>query len=243
MSTFPVDLTFKNVAEDGRIEVSGLTDVDVALANKIGSVINRLYVSDPEHPRNKRLADFAKRPLADKIAMGEFDSPRRFLRALMKQGKDKISLPCLYITRDPAIAFAELDQYRDRAGVGELCDSDGVYIGEVEESVTTLAYMVNIVGWQDDNIEIIALLLMSWLRHRHADHKFNAKTVLGGAAYDLAVEIIDRHMMTADNASLPFEDDKMRVLSIGFTVNAQTATIRYGSETLARIEQGESHLL
>jgi hypothetical protein len=220
---------------DGLVEVSSLTDVDTGLANKLAAVINRLHVSDVEHARNKRLAAFVARPISEKIAMGEFESPRKFLRALSKQGKSKISLPAFYITRAPNIAWAPIDRYTNRQGTGELLDPDGEYLGEINQSVASLTYQINIVGWQNDEIESLALFIMTWIRQPNVDHSFQVKTALGGAPYTLNANIADRHDVTAESESMPFEEDRLRVLSLMLMVDAEVVNISYGDRTVSKI--------
>ncbi|QUM78780.1 hypothetical protein HWV00_21135 (plasmid) [Moritella sp. 24] len=240
------DYSTNEVAFNGLLEVSHLTDIDNAIANKIGAIINRLHISSPDHVRNKRLALFAARPINEKLAMGEFESPRRFLMTLSKQrsnntGQAKtnnVQLPYLYVTRAPGIYFAEPEKYKDASNIADVCDSTGTLIGQLDQSVTALTYQLNIVGWQNDNIDAIAMLIMSWLRHTHEDHTFTAKTVLGGIPYELGIEVTDRHLVTAESASVSFEEDKLRALSVTLTVDAEVAIIRYGSESTAKILAG-----
>ncbi len=243
------DFTFDEVIHGDRLEVSYLTDIDIGVTNKIGAVIGRLHVSSPEHARNKRLAAFATRSTKDKLAMGEFESPRRFLMALSKQRatpepgetetkQKNVQLPYLYVTRAPGIVFAEPDQYADVSDMTELCDPDGAYLGQVDRSVVSLTYQLNIVGWQNDNIDAIGLLILSWLRHQHIDHSFTVKTILGESPCELGIDITDRHLVTADGASLAFEEDKLRVLAITLTVAAEVLTVRYGTKTTATVQAG-----
>jgi hypothetical protein len=239
-----VDLTFSRVEHSGELEVSNFSDIDTAFINKIASVLMRLKVSDPDHERNARLAAFAARPIAEKVAMGEFDTAKDFLKSLSKKSLGKVSLPFVYITRDPMIMFAEVDKYADLQGVSEVYslddDDNESYVGQVNQSVAVLSYQLNIVGWQNDNIESLSLLLLMWLRHQHTDHAFKAKTQLAGAPFTLDAQIIDRYMATAESASLPFEEDKLRVLSITIGVDAEVAMIKYGTKKEARVNAESS---
>lgn len=235
MGDFNLDLFHTYTEDDGRVEVVDFTDIDNGVGNRVVSIINSLHVSDPTHPRNKRLAAFSKRAAADKVAMGEFESPRRFLMALSKQGKDKIELPCVYITRDPNWVYAEPDKYTDVCGVADLMDGDGNYAGTADYSVVTLSYQVNIVGWQSDNINALATLITQWLRQPNKGHTFKYKTRLAEVNMEMDAHVTDRKMVTVDSASLPFEDDKLRVLSVNITVDAEILSVRYGSEHRAEI--------
>ena len=234
MSKFNLGLTHSYIEDDGRIEVVDFDDIDIALGNKVSVVINKLHVSDPQSKRNSRLHAFTTRKTEDKVAMGEFESPRRFLLALSKQGKDKIQLPCIYITRDPNWVYAEPDKYKDVTGIGQITDGD-TYIGAVDSSSVALSYQINVVGWQNDNINAISMLITQWLRHQRTELNFDYKTRIAGANVELAINVTDGKLVTVDSASLPFEEDKLRVLAMTITVDAEVISVRYGNKVKARI--------
>lgn len=243
MSELNINWTEIERQDDGQLEVNSLNDVDIAVVNKIATVIHRLKIDSLSAQANPRLAAFANRPIKEKIAMGEFDTPRRFLRALSKQGKDKISLPCIYVSRDPSFGFSNLDMHKDQSDVGQFFDDDGAYLGSADLSILSLNFQVNIVGWQNDSIDAIALLLVKWLRHKHPDHSFTAKSIIAGTPIEIAIKFEERHIVSVENNSQTYEDDKLRALTFTITASAESYMVRYGKEVTQRYTTGKSDIL
>lgn len=243
MSEIGINWTEVEQQDDGYLEVTSLDDVDIAVVNKIATVINRLKLDGLSAKANPRLAAFANRPIKEKIAMGEFDTPRGFLRALSKQGKNKITLPCVYVSRDPSFHFSDLDTHKDQSNVGQIHDENNNFLGSADLSFLNLNFQVNVVGWQNDNIDAIALLLVKWLRHKHPDHAFTAKSMIAGTPIEISIQFNDRHMISVENNSRTYEDDKLRALTFTVTVCTESYMIRYGNEVTHRYRTGTSEIL
>lgn len=235
----PTGIYVKSSSDTGKVEVSSFKDVDTALENRIGYVLDKLVVSNPEHRRNKALAAFAARPIGEKIASGEFDSPRKFLlafnRSAQKKG-GKVLLPMVYVTRDPSFGFADKGVQNDTGSAYPMIKDD--QIGWFDISTAVLSYRVNLVGWQQDDIESLGLLLAMWMRHKNDEHEFTAKTKIADIPYELSVSIEERDYVTVDSASAPFDEDKTRVMSVSLTVHAECVMGRY-TETTTRQVIGE----
>lgn len=237
MTIHNTDLFFESTSDTGKVEVSSFEDVDAAVINRIGHVMQKLVVSNPEHKRNKSLAAFAAKPIEKKIAAGEFDSPRKFLLALNRSAKKtggKVHLPMVYVTRDPSFSFVDKGVFNDTKSCYPMMRDD-VTIGQFDISCAALNYQINFVGWQHDNIESLALLLTMWLRHKSDEHSFTAATRIADIPYELDVSIVERNYATVDSASLPFDEDKTRVLAVSLTVHAESVLARYTETTRGAI--------
>lgn len=224
----------------GGREVSSLVDVDSAVTGKIATVFQSLVVSNPDHTRNKRLAAFAAMPINEKIFYGEFQSATEFIKSKVKKAVTKTTFPLVWVQRDPTIVFAEPADNPDRLNVSTIEDDQGEVVATCNQSVVRLSYTVNMVGWHDDNIEQLALLLAMWLRNEPSEQRFTARSLVANAPCELSISFKEGKLITIDGSSEPFNENRLRVLSITATVDAEIVGVRHCTKTTSKIDAGSN---
>ena len=199
------------------LAVSDLKHIDTAVMNRIYTVLSRI------HPNNNKSIEAwrAKQP-ADAIKLGEFDSPKGFLTELAKDGSAKLQLPVVYVTREPSIAYADpsMTGHTEVAEADIIEDDQDRAIARIMTSVATFSYTVNLVGWHDSDIAPLAILFTMWLRDRKSPKHFSIKSRLMGCKIETIGKFSDGLVATAANASVPFNEDRLRMLSVTVTVEA-----------------------
>jgi len=244
-------LVIRDEVFTGKEEVTDVHDIDIAVTKLIGLVINSLEVSAPKGSRNRRIAEFLARPnLTDQIAFAEFETPKRFIRALERRIRKApantslhqreihggIAAPFIFVSRDPSIAFAELGYANDRRNAGKKTDDDGNLLASLDMSTLTLTYTVHFVGWDNYDVSKLATHFGMWLRQKDARHVFSYNSVLLDQKMpELSGEIIERHSVTFDNSSAGFEEEKLRALSCILQVNADILRARKSSEVTGKL--------
>lgn len=238
-----VGLTLGTEKPTGKSEVTNLHDVDVAVTNKIAMLINELTVSIPNDlPASrakplKSLRKFLARDISQQIGYGVFDTPKAFLGAFVRanksknekgKAKNKIDLPLVYVSRDPSIFFTDTE--KDIPNAQTLTTSEGEKIGTLDFYSVDLNYQINIIAWSKDEAATMALHVLTWLRSydRSQDKRFTAKTVLADAEeMELGWSFKDVQTLSADNATLPFDEGRLYCLSIAVSVQSEVASVRY----------------
>lgn len=205
------------------LAVSDLNHTDTAVMNRIYTVLKRI------HPNgNKSIEAWRSKPPAEAIKLGEFDTPKGFLTELAKESakegaqKLQLQLPVVYVTRDPSIAYADpsMTGHTEIAEADIIEDNEGSAAARIMTSVATLSYTVNMVGWHDSDIAPLAILFTMWLRDRKSPKHFSIKNRLFGCKVETIGKFSDGLMATAANASVPFNEDRIRMLSVTVTVEA-----------------------
>jgi hypothetical protein len=201
----------------GSLAVSDLNQIDTAVMNKVYTVLKRI------HPNgNKPIESWLAKAPAEAIKLGEFETPKQFLQELAKDGTTKLQLPILYVTREPSIAYADpsMTGHTELAEADIIEDSEGKAVARIMTSVATFSYTVNIVGWLDADIAPLAVLFTMWLRDRKASKGLSVKNRILGCKIETTAKFSDGLVATAANTSVPFSEDRLRMLSVTVTVEA-----------------------
>lgn len=237
----------------GVVEISSLKDIDVSVGNRILELVARLKVTIPSgvnenHPRLKplkSLQDFLSREPNKQMGYGRFDTPAGFLKAFNRQlnksapkGEQegskkrdyKVQLPLMYIARDQGLAFSD-DGRRDIKKAKEL-QRDGRVIGEVDCYVMNLNYQLHFVGWNEEDISMLALHVLTEIRNGAgtAENVEVSTAFADTEAFTLDWNFLDKKMLTAEPASLPFDEGRLYGLTIAFPIEAELAKVRYVTE-------------
>lgn len=215
------------------LAVMPFSDIDVAVVNRIYSVLSRIMAA----PGSAIAAWKAKAP-KDAIALGQWDTPKNFLIDLAKANSSdsiKAQLPIVYVTRDPSIAFADpsMSASTDLPEVAVIEDGDGKAAARIMSSVASSTYVVNVVGFHDADIAPLAALFCMHLRDRYADKSMIVKTDLMGCPIATMARFSDGAMTTAANESAPFNQDRLRMLSVSVTVDVDFLMAEEIVETIA----------
>ncbi|EKO3439451.1 hypothetical protein NTE19_003343 [Vibrio fluvialis] len=252
-------ITLSETTPTGMVELSSLKDIDASVGNRILELMARLTVSipagvDENHPRIKHyrsIQAFLNKPSNEKMGFGQFETPRRFLAAFMKKldrqptekkKNYKVSLPLLYVAREPGLMFS--DSRKDIPKAAELF-VDNSKVAEVDGYVLDLNYQLNIVGWNEEDVVLLALQFLTELRNGEGSKKaIQVKTEFANAdAFELEWSFKEGKTVSADSATLPFDEDRLHCLSITFPIEAELAKARYMEETRGTLNRGKGVII
>lgn len=224
MTTLNESLLHKEFEPTGPIELMDFEQIDIAVVNRIGEIVSRIATP--------RLKGWAAKPLDERVMLGEFESPRRFLMAMTKDGVTKAQLPAIYVTREPGITFADPSTSAaiDLDEVNTIYDEDEQLVALLDASVLTFNYTVNFVGWNDRDIEPLAALYCMFLKRRSAEKKIDINTLIAEAQITVSGKFTDGPLVSAVNASLPYDDGKLRCLAVTAAFDVDYLQARYATE-------------
>ncbi len=226
----------------GKVLISDLEDVDLAVGHEILSIINSLGVHaphiTPEHPRyktTKAVQDFLARAPEDQLANGVFDTPKEFLKELVKSmgekgadagDKAKAKLPMIYLSRDPGISFSDTD--KDAINIHQLRDETGKVMGDVDGYWTLLNYSLNIVSWNKQSTSMLTSHLLTFFREqeRKSKRSFTSITHLGGQPFEFNWSFQDGLTYLGSNISEPFSDGRLNAMTIDLSIKAAIYKLR-----------------
>ncbi len=234
-------LTEREPVDEAALAPMPLKHLDVAVANKVYKVLRRIE-AEPGTP----IAGWKNRAPQYAIMLGEFDTPKEFLIALAKQlsaqppegvRPPQVELPAVYVTRDPSIAFADpsMSAMTDIPEVGVINNDQDEAIARLMLSPGSFTYSINIVGGHDDDISPLALLLQMWLRDKRSNHQFEVRTKILNTEIATGAVFSDGPMVAATNSSVPFNQDRLRMLSLSVTVDVDLLMAEAIREHTARV--------
>jgi hypothetical protein len=225
------------------LAVAPLSHMDVGVMNCIYNVLRRI---NPDN--NKAIAAWVAKPPESALKLGEFETPKEFLIELAKgmaEGNlNRNQLPVVYVTREPSIAYADpsMTGHTEISEADIIEDAEGNAVARIMGSVANFSYTVNFVGWHDNDIAPLAMLFTMWLRDRKSSKSFPIKTMLMGCKIENAGKFSDGLMAAATNASLPYNQDRLRMLSVTVTVetdllmaevlNTQVVSYEFSTEVI-----------
>jgi hypothetical protein len=230
MTTLDQTIEHLEFSPTGPIEPMELDHIDTAVVNRISEVVSRIATP--------RLREWAARPVEERVMIGEFESPRRFLMALAKKGVTKNQLPAIYVTREPGLVFADpaTSAGVDKDAMYSTWDDDDNLVALIDCSVMTFTYTVNFVGWSDRDIEPLAALYCMWLRRRTGDKSIEVRTVLADTQLMTAGKFTDGPLATATNGSVAYEEGKLRSLSVTAALDFDYLQARYAEARTVKTE-------
>ncbi|WP_070964960.1 hypothetical protein [Vibrio sonorensis] len=239
----------------GKVIMSDLEDVDLAVGHQILSAINTLAIHAPHigsgHPRyktTKTIKDFLNRAPEDQLAYGVFDSPKSFLKELAKDAgeqdkKEKLlaKLPMLYLSRDQSISFSDTDA--DKVNVHQLKDGTGKVMGDVDAYYPVLNYSLTIVSWHKESMSMLASHLLTYFRERMRKGKrtFKSELYLAGVKLVFDWSFQDGLTYMGSNISEPFSEDRLNAMTIDVIVKATAYKLRIAKAFQARLIGRPAH--
>lgn len=220
------------IKSTGVSEVTELSDLDAGFGNFLARTL-AMYKTTSTNHRDKAAAKFFERPTSEQVFVGEYEDPKRFLRALVgsnqsrlsdisKQSVDKIksrinkrALPIVYFYRNRGVRplDSSLDVNLKGAMNNELGVTD-VFNIEVDYTLMILAHDTATLDRLSN--AILATLIMD-------DVTFKTSTTLGGAKAHLDSKIADSKLIEFTDASQSSAESRLL---------AHTATITVRSEMM-----------
>lgn len=82
--------TEEKIQHTGVSEVTELSDLDAGFGNFLARTIAKYKTTSNNH-RDKAAASFFERPTSEQLFIGEYDDPKRFLRALVGSSQSRLS--------------------------------------------------------------------------------------------------------------------------------------------------------
>jgi len=224
--------TEEQIQSTGVSEVTELSDLDAGFGNYLARCLAQYKTTSNNH-RDKAAAKFFERPTSEQIFIGEYDEPKRFLRALVgssqsrlsditKQNVDSIkerinkrALPIVYFYRNRGVRplDSSIDTNIKAAMNNELGVTD-IFNVEVDYTLMVLAFDTATLDRLTN--AFMATFLMD-------DVNFKTYTTLGGAKAYLDSKIADPKIIEFADASQSSTESRLL---------AHTATITVRSEMM-----------
>lgn len=245
---------------NGRVLLTDMEDVDLAVGHEILKIINTLGIHSPHivpsHPRyktTKAVKDFLTRTPENQLAYGVFDTPKDFLRELIKgmgektkasesePAKSKALLPMIYLSRDPSISFADMD--RDLVGIHQLKDESGKVMGDVDAYWPIINYSLTIVSWHKESTSLLTSHLLTFFREqeRRKARSFTSIAHLGGMPMEFNWSFQDGLTYSGSNISEPFNEDRLNAMTIDLSIKALMYKLRCASSYLVTLKGRSSY--
>ncbi|MDC5753605.1 hypothetical protein [Vibrio europaeus] len=227
---------------NGKVLVSDLEDVDLAVGHTILDIINSLGIhaphiasTSPRYKTTKAVKDFLSRKPEDQLAYGVFDTPKDFLKELIKnmgektegdEVKPKALLPMIYLSRDPSLGFSDTD--KDQANVHQLSDGDGNIMGDVDAYWPIISYSLTIVSWHKESTSMLTSHLLTDFRSqaRKGVRSYTSETHLGGQPFEFSWSFQDGLTYAGSNISEPFGEGRLNAMTIDLSIKALMYKLR-----------------
>ena len=254
-----VPLKGQMLEHNGKVLISDLEDVDLAVGHTILDIINSLGIhaphiesTSPRYKATKAVKDFLRRTPENQLAYGVFDAPKDFLKELIKnmgeraqgdESKTKALLPMIYLSRDPSMSFSDTD--KDQANVHQLSDEDGNIMGAVDAYWPIVNYSLTIVSWHRESTSMLTSHLLTEFRAqtRKESRSYVHKTHLGGQPLEFFWSFQDGLAYTGSNISEPFGEDRLNAMTIDLSIKTLMYKLRCARSYEARfIGRSGNHL-
>ena len=220
---------------NGKVLISDVEDIDLAVGHTILDIINSLGIhaphidsKSPRHKTTKAVKDYLNREPENQLAYGVFDTPKDFLKELIKNMGEKTEgdenpkalLPMVYISRDPSLSFSDTD--KDKINVHQLKDDDGKMMGDVDAYFPLINYSLTIVSWHKESTSMLTSHLLTEFRARERKgvRSYEALTHLGGQPFRFSWSFQDALMYGGSNISEPFGEDRLNAMTIDLSIKA-----------------------
>lgn len=212
----------------GIVEYTDLSDIDTGLQNYFGRILGAMVVTDTSRKQNREFVDFQKRPLKEKLYVGQFDSPEEFIQKLAKSTQSQAQtaklLPACYISRGMDVTYCDGDDYPDLTYHGELHRPGGQEpYAIVSKSFVKLTYTLTTLTWNKETCSRIALGLSMWTRHMKSDRgrSFQIKSMIAGAPVRPTVELNQPRLAVGTSIPVSFSESRLYGVSFDFEVIAE----------------------
>lgn len=218
------EFTEHDLDPTGVVECTDLTDIDRAVRNYFGHVINSMVVTDTNRDENREFAKFQERDVRDKLYIGQFDTPEEFIKELASQKKQGGDLfPACYLSRDPGIAYCAGDDYVDQSHCADLQDNQGHPYAIINKSFAKLTYSLTALTWNKETCGRLGLGITMWFRHnkKNRPRKFTAKTMIAGAPVKLHIEINQPRLVSGASVPVSFAEKRLHGVWFDFEVIAE----------------------
>ncbi|HAV1601626.1 TPA: hypothetical protein JG832_002517 [Enterobacter hormaechei subsp. xiangfangensis] len=232
----------------GRREVTGLRDIDHALANLLATALKGLMVSE-ETLHNRAFARFAARPPRDQVLVGHFDDLRDMVRSIRQAKAGRPSqhgnpfanpdaLPIINITRTLDLSYGYTERQLDRQDFAELQDTT---TGETRFLLSTLpvtlTYNLTIASADKEPLAMLCNLLAG---HFYALHStsFEAVTRLAGADIELECALNNMKGTMISDVSLPVSEERLFAGQMTIEVIADTMIAHEVKQVARRYQVG-----
>lgn len=252
-------LTLSKKKVTGKVEVASFQGVDNAVGNEIVRIINELTVSIDGNTQSKpekhllpllSVKRYLDRPADQQLALGAYETPRQFLssyvRALKKEdAKTKPALPMTFFSRDPSIRFPDSNEDKKMKGVSYK-SKDGTKEGEVYIYPVVLDYRLFVLGFYKNDTSMLAYHILTALKElgkplKEGDEDpvlqgFDAKVAFGGDDFlDVYCSFQETKMLSAENQTKAYGEDRLNVLAIDVSVKASMYKVRYVDKKTAPV--------
>lgn len=233
----------KGYRPSGRREVSGLRDIDTAVANQIALSLNGLFVTT-ETAHNRRLSHFLQRPTKDQVLVGHFEDVRDMVRSIRQAKAGRKSqhgnpfanpdaLPIINVTRTLDLSYGYTERQLDREDYGEITDSESGVVKYILSTLpVTLQYIVTIASAEKEALAVLANALAQHFYFLH-DTGFDAVTSICGL--DVSAECAFNNLkgFSVADVSLPVSEERLFAGQMSFDVIADSF-VAYEVEAFSR---------
>lgn len=218
------------------MEVSELSDIDAGVGNYIAKSLS-LYKTVSKNHRDKGAAEFFNRPPNEQLFIGEYEEPKRFLRALMGSSNSRLSdpskgavnaikerinkrtLPVVYFYRNRGLRPLDrsIDINQKSAFQNDAVDVD-VFNIEVD-------YTLFILAFDAPTLDRISNALMSTFGLD--DVTFQSKTVVANESFMLDAKIADAGLISFDDASMSSAESRLLAHTATLTIRTEMVRVHH----------------
>ena len=216
-------------------EVSELSDIDAGLGNYLARTLSKYRTTSNNH-RDKAASEFFNRPPQEQLFIGEYDDPKRFLRALMgssqarlseiskesvnaiKERINKRALPVVYFFRNRG--QRPLDRAID-INTKSAFGSDEI---DVDVFNVEVDYTLFVLAFDSPTLDRISNALLATFGLD--DVTFNPKTVVANAAFDIEAKIANAGLIEFTDASLSSAESRLLAHSASLTVRTEMLRVK-----------------
>jgi len=222
----------------GRRWFTSLRDVDVALANDLSNAFENIFTTHNAY--STQFEAFLAREPHERIAIGQFEDVKDFVRALRQQkvtskrlnasGDDKIEvlrdrLPMINISRTGDVDFGNTERQITR-DYGDAINQHGDRVGKVDALHSTLVYNVTCCAFDKETKDRLSLSLASYFMGMRKGTAFTAVLDLCGGLYDVECAYLDTMSPSFDDVSAPVQEERLYASRLTLTIETDVLVLR-----------------
>lgn len=244
--------TEERIVSTGVSEVTELSDLDAGFGNFLARTIAKYKTTSNNH-RDKAAASFFERPTSEQLFIGEYDDPKRFLRALVGSSQSRFSdvsknniesiksrinkraLPIVYFYRNRGVR--PLDSSVDINLKGAMNNELGV----VDVFNVEVDYTVMILAFDTATLDRLTNALMS--SFLMDDATFKTHTSLGGAKAHLMSKLADPKTIEFADASQSSAESRLLAHTATITVRSEMMRLNLVNRTEVEYRMQELEVL
>jgi hypothetical protein len=225
----------------GLSETTGLESVDNGIAALVSGFFSKICVTEPTDAQ-KRFAAFLKRPAADRVYVGRYDSAIEFLHAMKRAragagrrprkpgegaGKDLINhdaLPIINLSRTFDVGYENQDRSRDMRNIGSFKDPEtGKPLAELEHTQATLTYSVTFIAAEKETLSLMCNAYAGRMKELLST-AFKAETTLVRVPISLECALMAAKDVSFSDVSSPMNEERLFAAQTTIDVTAEVIT-------------------